>query len=192
MANKKIIKPVSKTISMSDANALIVKVFGKADNPTPKSEIQARFDEMPIDDQVSLYAALGAYAEAINERLKAVETAILSNSSISVQGAYGDPEANVEVKGPTGRTVGNVVFETKVTDDLNTKNTKVAKEVKKALKAANLESAYTKSVIQLNNAVLKSDFLAGKLPNSVSSLLQVNHKEERAVSFAPNRAEGEE
>lgn len=190
MASKKVIKPVSKTIEMSDASALIIKIFGNADNPTPKSEIQARFDEMPLDDQVSLYAALGAYAEAINERFKAVETALLSNSSISVQGAYGDPEANVEVKGPAG-TIGNVVFETKATDDLNTKNAKVAEEVKKALKAANLESAYTKSEVHLNNAVLKSDFLAGKLPNSVSSLLQVNHKEERAVRFAPNRAQEE-
>jgi hypothetical protein len=192
MANKKIIKPVSKTIEMGTASALITEVFGNADNPTPKSEIQERIDKMPIDKKVSLYAALGAYAEAINERFKAVENSLRSNSPTSVQEAYGDPEANVEIKGLTGRTIGNVVFETKITDDLNTKNAKVAEKVKDALKAANLESTYTKSVVQLNNAVLKSDFLAGKLPNSVSSLLQVKHDAEREVRFAPNRAEGEE
>lgn len=190
---KKVIKPVSKTIEMGSASALIVKVFGNADDPTPESEIQNRLRVMPIDEKVSLYAALGAYSEAINERFKAVETALRSDpATAEVQKAYGDLEANVEVKGQSGRPVGNVVFETKVTDDLNTKNAKVAEKVKNALKAANLESTYTKSVVQLNNAVLKSDFLAGKLPNSVSSLLQVKHDEDREVYFAPYRMEGEE
>lgn len=193
MANKKITKPVSKTLEMGDSIALNVRVFGTAKNRTPKSEIPGKIREMTLDDQMSLYAALGAYAAEINERMKAVESVLLANSSVSIQGAYGDPDANVAVQGSDGDILGNIVFNTDISDDLNTKgNTKLADEVKKALDAAKISSAYTKQVTQLNNAALKSDFLAGKLPNNVSSLLKVIHKQDRTVCFNPIEKKEEE
>ena len=193
MASNKITKPVSKTIEVDDAIALNVRVFGTAENRTPKSEIPGKIGEMTLDDQMSLYAALGAYAAEIDDRMKAVESVLLANSSVSIQGAYGDPDANVEVQGSDGNILGNIIFNTKISDNLNTKNnTKLADEVKKALDAAKISPAYTKQVTQLNNAALKSDFLAGKLPGNVSSLLKVVHEEDRTVCFKPRKKKEEE
>ena len=186
MAVKNTLKPVTKTIETGDINSLIVRVFGDAEHPTPKDEIQAKLDLLNINEQVSLFAVLGLYVQTINERLKAVERGILANSGTAVLGAFGDANANVEVTSSSGTPIGNVVFETSSEDVLNTtKSTKVADEVKKALTAAGLDSTYIKSTPRLDNTALKAALDAGKLPNSVSQLLKIKHDESRSVRFSP-------
>ena len=186
MATTKNVKPVTKTIISPNVGELIVKVFGDNNNPTPNDQIGAKLDELSLDEQIALYAYLGTYAQAIQERMKAVMGGLLANSELSVQNAYGDANPNVEVTTQGGAVIGNVVFDTVEEDVLNTTtSTKAADEVKKALTAANLDSNYIKSQPRLDNATLKADFLANKLPNSVSTLLKVKHESKRGVRFAP-------
>ena len=192
MATTKNVKPVTKTIVSPNVGELIVKVFGDSNNPTPNDQIAVKLDDLSLDEQIALYAYLGTYAQAIQERMKAVMGGLLANPALSVQNAYGDANPNIEVTTQSGGVIGNVVFDTVEEDTLNTvTNPKAADDVKKALTAANLDSNYIKSQPRLDNATLKADFLANKLPNSVSTLLKVKHESKREVRFAPRLAQKE-